>query len=476
MKTITTTLLTLVLLLASGYLNAQTFKERQLRVVAKKYQLNYSLDFESKTLSASGSITIKNISTSATDHIPLRLYRMISVSAINNTDDAPLSFTQQILSNEDWPVFQSNYIEVALTKPLKPQESYTFEISFSGALRGYQETGMSYVKDSISDDFSIIRMDSFAYPLVSYPNDNINREAKFWLYNYDYDMIVTVPNSHVVANGGELVSKKENHDLISYRYKNKLPVWRMDFAVAKYQFSSSGKYTIFSWQPKKDVDRVLQAVNDTVNLYSDWFGPLSHELGYSIIQVPENYGAQADITSVIQDATGFKGVENLDKVYHELSHQWNVKSLDKFSPRWDEGQATFLEALTLDHLHLPGHLEKHTKQIFTSLKKTFAKNKTYRNTAYIDYGKKGLNAYSVGMVFFRLMFDIVGQDDFNKLIGGFYQTYYTSGATTEQFINYMLKNSKTDLALLFNQWAYSAEYAKLISQSEGYSQLLSLYQ
>jgi len=456
----------------SFFVKSDGIGQKQLKVVATQYNLNYKLDIANKIMGASGSITVSNISNKDALHIPLRLYRMLSVSKINDSNGNKLAFNQQVIGNDEWPVLQTNYIEISLPTPIKPAQSYTFEIDFSGALRGYTETDMLYVKDSIDENFSIVRMDAFAYPLITYPNDSVNRDAKFWLYHYDYDVTFTVPVDYVVANGGELISKTEKKDKVIYRYKNKLPAWRMDFAIARYQVYSKDRYTVFSWESKDSSEKLLDQIVNTVTLYTKWFGPLKHKLGYTFIEVPENYGAQADITSVIQDAVGFK---EFDRVYHEISHQWNVKSLDKYSPRWNEGLASFLEELTLELTSRPGQLDVSTEETILELKKVFSNNKKYQSTPFLDYGKEGLNSYSVGMIFFRILYDLMGQDEFNKVIGGFYQKYYESGATSRTFISYLIKHSHADINQLIDEWVNSAEFAKLLEASENYKQILTYY-
>ncbi|MBQ4879022.1 peptidase M1 [Pseudoalteromonas luteoviolacea] len=450
----------------------EAFSKRMLQLAAKKYQLNYDIDIKQRNLSASGKITVINTSQKSADHIPLRLYRLLQVTSVTNSEGLSIPFTQQVLSNEDWPVLQTNYVELKLDKALKPNEIFTFEIKYKGTLLGYTETGMNYVKDTISENFSIIRMDAFAYPLVTYPNDLVNRKAKFWLNRYDYDITITVPNEYVVANGGQLMSRNEHATKHTYRYTNKLPAWRMDFAIARYAYYVKGKYSIFSWESSQNSQALLEKIANTFDLYAKWFGPLEQELGYTFIEVPENYGAQADVTSVIQDAKGFK---ELDRVYHEISHQWNVKSLDVHSPRWNEGLATFLEALTLDKLDSPGHLSQQTAKTLNKVKDTIKHNQQYDQTAFIEYGKEGLNSYTVGMIFFHLLYDLVGENEFNHIIGSFYRTFYATGSTTEQFIQFVKRNSRKDLAHFFDEWAYSPVFAKRLNEFESYKELYQFY-
>src|SRR3972149_6477562 len=49
--------------------------------------------------------------------------------------------------------------------------------------------------------------------------------------------------------------------------------------------------------------------------------------------------------AAIQSAAAFKDPEQHREVYHEISHLWNVPPTDRPSPRWNEGQASFLEYL-----------------------------------------------------------------------------------------------------------------------------------
>ena len=62
-----------------------------------------------------------------------------------------------------------------------------------------------------------------------------------------------------------------------------------------------------------------------------------------MIEVPDGWGSQADVTCILQTAAAFRDPARLVEVYHEVSHLWNVPATDLPSPRWDEGLATFLQ-------------------------------------------------------------------------------------------------------------------------------------
>ena len=95
---------------------------------------------------------------------------------------------------------------------------------------------------------------------------------------------------------------------------------------------------------------VMNAIKNTMRLYTDWFGPLKEEAGLTVIEIPDGWGSQADVTAIIQTAPAFKDPSGYSRVYHELSHLWNVIPTDQPSPRWNEGLASFLAYLTAEEL------------------------------------------------------------------------------------------------------------------------------
>jgi hypothetical protein len=111
------------------------------------------------------------------------------------------------------------------------------------------------------------------------------------------------------------------------------------------------------------------------------------------------------------------------------------------------------------------------------IRKDFLENPEYQKIPVKDYGTKHMTdySYSLGMVIFALLYDIVGQDQFNNLIGSFYSAYRTEGATLNQFIENCKQNSKADLTGFFNDWILSAEGIKLIMEGKSYDEILSNY-
>lgn len=425
------------------------------------YKLDLRIDYEKEKVFGECRLTIVNGSQEPQVKVPLILYRLMKVTAVKDEKGVPLSYVQRIQAFEDWDKYQANFIEVALKVPLPAGEKTTIDILYEGYLAGLTETGMRYVKDSIDKDFTIFRPDCLAYPMLGFPSWATNRA--FWAQDFDYEVSVTVPDPLVVANGGRAMGAVTKDGLTTYSYRNILPAWRIDLAVAKYGVLEDREngFKVFHFpQDQAGAKSVLQALRESTALFSKWFGPAQGAAVFSVIEIPEGFGSQADVTSILQTRDAFQDPDQLVQLYHEVSHRWNVKSLDPQPPRFEsEGLAMLLQYLAKEKLDKkPGSLDKGVERLRESFRRDCQENPKTRTTPMIDYGKEQITdlAYSKGMLFFYILYKMAGEDAFLKTLGGFYQTFKDRGSTAGEFASYLQKTLPFSLDALIKDWVYGA--------------------
>ena len=74
----------------------------------------------------------------------------------------------------------------------------------------------------------------------------------------------------------------------------------MDIAIADYKLIERDGNTVFYFPPDKEgAKRLLSAMEQSFGLYSAWFGSLKQYHGLSIIEVPQDYGGQSDVASIL---------------------------------------------------------------------------------------------------------------------------------------------------------------------------------
>ena len=407
-------------------------------------------------------LTVRNVTDEPVAEVPLLLYRLLAVSRISDGADRPLRFEQRVVGFADAPRLQVNHVRVTLDRALAPGEDAALEIAYGGWLAGYVETGMLYVKDRVAEEFTILRPDAFAYPVPGYPSWASVRATG--LPTYDYEARITVPAGQVVANGGSQVARIEHDDRVTWVYRNIRPAWRMDFAVAPYGvLEKAGLRAYYLPGDSAGAAALLEKAGRARALYTEWFGPLEHAGEFAVIEVPDGFGSQADVTSILQTAPAFRDPARHDELYHEVAHLWHLFG-GPGEPRWEEGLAVFLQTLTQDALDGTAHRDSAMAAHIDWALRWFAERPEWAATPMAQYGAAGLTglSYRVGAMMFDVLHRVVGKERFNRIVGGYYRAYRSGGASTDAFVHYASRAAGHDLAPLFDDWLFTTRWYDLL--------------
>jgi aminopeptidase N len=298
---------------------------------------------------------------------------------------------------------------------------------------------------------------------------------------WDYSLEVTVPEDLVVANGGKFLGKVSQNGTVTYRYRNIKLAWRIDICIARYgvlQDEETSLRVIYLPDHEKGARTVLQAILRSMQFFSKSFGPLLEFAGFTVIEVPDGYGSQTDVTCILQEAEAFKG--NLHRLYHEISHLWNPPELDEHNSRFlTEGLACFLEYLLEEHLdNKPGSLQEGLARSRERFRRQCRQDPKYRDTPIVHYGKYDCTdaSYTKGMVAFWILYRLVGEQVFLDIYRNFHLEYRKEGATLEDFIRHVKKSSEKELAKFFDEWIYGIKSSSyLLDKKMPLESILHLY-
>jgi hypothetical protein len=442
------------------------------------YKLDVRIDYDAEKLNGKCEITLSNGTSQPMAQIPILLYRLLTVKSVENENNKPLPFTQKVISISGWEKIQVNFLEISLSKGLPPGKQIKLNIEYEGYLLGYSEAGWRYVKDHIDKNFTIIRTDGFGYPVVAFPTERemmaIAKER------YDYLIHITIPDDMFAVTAGELIDQIKTDKQITFIYKSKKPSFRLDIAISDYKLlEKNNNKTYYFPSDSTGARTLMDALDVSWQLYTNWFGPLNNDQGYSIIEVPEGYGSQMDVAAFLISADNFNKPGDMHTIYHEVAHLWNVIHLDPQPCRFEsEGFAQFLQFLASEKLdHKENAVSDAAQGYLDRIKKDFIEKTEYQNIPIKDYGIHDMTKYSytLGMVVFALFYDLVGQESFNKIIGSFYSEYYANGATLEEFINHCKKSALLDLESFFNDWIYTTKAIHLVVNGKTFKEFIQYY-
>ncbi|HEX9127983.1 MAG TPA: M1 family aminopeptidase [Gemmatimonadaceae bacterium] len=435
-----------------------------------RYDLDMKVDIPNKELVATARITLTNATSAPIRNGSFLLYRLMRVTDVRDGAGRPIAFTQPVVEFADHATLQVRQVNVALPRPLAAGGSTVVRIDYRGALLGYSETGMLYVQDRIDSAYSLLRMDAFAYPIAGVPSHGVNRRVDLPIY--DYDARITVPEGFTVANGGQLIGTKANPGWTTFEYRNLKPAWRMDFGVARFGVKQAGSVRVF-YLPEDSTGgaRLFDVMNRTLDTYTRWFGPLSANSQFSLIEIPDGWGSQADVTSILQAAAAFKNPRRQYELYHELSHLWNVTETDRPPVRWNEGLAMFLQDLTTDSLESRMTTDSSADRVAAWLSARLKNDSSLGKVRMMDYGRMQMNgySYSVGALMFYTLYKLMGHDAFSRLIAADYQRYHTAGGSADDFVRLAKQFSPVPVDQVFRDWLYSTRWTELVATTPGHT-------
>jgi aminopeptidase N len=455
---------------------AQESAELRLKLAPVNYDLDLTVDYEAEQLRGDVGLTFRNWSEDPVTEVPLLLYRLMTVESATGTDGRELSVVQTVVSYDDFAKLQVNAVTVTLPVPLAPGDTTEIHLRYSGHLLGYSETGMRYVKDRIDPAFTIIRPDARTYPTIRYPSWAANRRTP--LPDFTYRARITAPDTLVVANGGELLGTETADGSTTWTYRGWVPSWRMDFAIASYRTLEAGPVRIF-YLPGDSVGAagVQREAAGSLALFEEWFGPLRGTPALTVLEIPEGWGSQADVRTIIQTAAAFRDSTRHHEVYHEVSHLWNPPDGDTPSPRWNEGLASYLQYATIEALHGRPALEARANRLIERLRGWLTDEPVLRATPLIRYGEAQIagRSYTVGALFFTLVDRVVGPGALHTAVREFYRRHHDNTGTTEQFMTLLRDAAGPAVEPIIRDWIYTTGWVARVESSEGVEGLVAAY-
>ncbi len=459
------TLTWLALAGAPGSLPAQRAAEAAPRPILRptRYDLTLAVDFGERMITATSRIALANETGAPVREASFVLYRLLTVRNVRDEGGRALGFGQRVVALEDEPRMQVNHVRITLPQPLAPGARITLELAYDGYLAGYTEV-MRYVQERVDTAFTIVRMDAKAYPEPGWPSDSLSRAAG--LPSYDYLARVTVPASHVVANPGALVERTVADGRATYVFRNIKPAWRMDFAIARYGSLESGGLRVHYFPgDSAGAARLLDTMQRTMALYGRWFGALPDAPAFTIIEVPDGYGSQSDVSGILLVAPSFRDPRRAHDLYHEIAHIWIPPATEKPDPRWDEGFASFLEQLVVDSLEQRPALDERAQVVAKWLRAQVGRDTLLARVAPVDYGAAGITdySYSVGMLMFYGFYRLAGPEAFNAALRE-YCTRYRAGGSTAQLVEVARRASPAPLDPFFRDWLFTTGWTQRLAK------------
>jgi aminopeptidase N len=432
--------------------------------VTRHAQLDLRVDFEATRLSGAMTLEVENWTAKPASSVSILLHRLMEASQVTDGGGSALASTQDVLRFRDDPIRQVTQLLVTFPRPISPGARATLRIDYAGYLTPYTEVGWLYVKDHIDTTFTIIRSDALAFPVIGGLSSAANRRAPY--PDFTYDVAVRVPSKYLVATGGTATRTRHEDGTATWRYTSGKASPFLNIAIAPFDTLSTGRMRVFFFPADSaGARRLLHSAETALQVMTRWFGPLQTDANVTITEIPDGWGSQANLVGgIIQQAAAFREATRIGELYHELSHLWNAVDTDRPSPRWNEGLATFLEGLLRERVDGWTNRRAADSTTIAWAKTAVDADSLLRVVPMIDYGKRDMTerSYGIGDLMFATLHDLVGEDEFNRVIGGYYQRF-ANGGTTHDFVEFAKRAATRDLTTFFDDWMFTTRWTKVLA-------------
>lgn len=437
------------------------------------YKLHIVLDVKEHTLAGKADITIKNSAAQPLTSVPILLYRLMDLSNVASADGKPLPFVQKVVKFPDEPKWQVNGATVTIP-PVAPGSSTTIHLEYAGPLFGYPEV-MQYVRDTIGEEYSLLRAESMPYPMVGVPGYAGWRGAKH--NKYDYVVETIVPAGYVaVCSGNSQGAGEAVAGGLLFRCSDDSEDPDINIAVAKFQVYDDAQRHLRVYAMPADADagkRILTEMIRALDFYAAYYGPrkcfrygggpcnASVGNGLQLVEIPSGWGSYATGGTIFQAGAAFKDPQRAGELYHEVGHLWNARPVDSIqrSRYFDEAFASYDEALAVGHFSGEEAFRKEMEDARKYYTQGVAKEPRGRTTAIADYGKFEIGgfSYSKGAWSLHVLHQLLGDDLFRLAMGKFLDEYSSKPVTFENFLRSLQQSTGRDLKPWYEKWITSGE-------------------
>jgi hypothetical protein len=439
--------------------------------------LAVGVDYETGRIRGTATLTLHNRSSSTLARVPLLLNRLMRVEAVHDEEGRSLLLRQSVVVFDDLPKLQVNAIDLDLADPLPPDRTVRLAVSYEGHLVGYTEVGMRYTQDRVQRDFTILREDVYAFPVVGVPNARAMRTAA--RAPFGYGVSATVPEDLVVATGGEPVGRTAADGMATWRFRSRDPAPFLIVAIAPYGIAEADGLRIYHFPEDADgAAMVLEASRRAASRYGEIFGPLHRPMVLNVMQVPEGWGSQASLAGgIIQEAGAFRDRDQLQELYHELSHLWNALDLDTPSPRWNEGLATFFEGRMARELDGWEGEMADLQQVATRLLTRCSPDQPCGSIPMRRYGEERMTglSYSVGYLMFATLYHTLGEPTFDRALRQHFQAHQVAGTRTDDLVRMFIDVGGPPARRVFDDWLESTAWVDRLRDMASLEDLFDHY-
>lgn len=414
-------------------------------------------------------LRIRNNTNAPLSDIPYILNPGLQVTKILGSNNSPLSDTSRMGSIEGYEFLEATIGTISLPTPAKPDSDIEVVIHFRGSLQNLSWAGIEHAKETLDNGFTILRADSFGYPLISTPKKAAINAA---LNQPPYYQTATVELAEGYKIAGNLhvdeVTLKGSNKSFGLRHAQ--PSTPMALPIARYQQITEGPLTVsvFDGEQTKGSALASSLTPDLARLNDLLGAPSSGKL--NITMAPDGYGTINAPGLVMLEQSNFTA--NSVKSSGTLLNLWGIGA-QHTKGHWRNSLDKVIQ------LSVSGEgLDTHTSVTFSEFKAALSTNKKLGKAtleSLTEAGSTG-NAETLSSLVLIGLHDIMGADAFFTFIRELRSELRGNYADNIAFSEFIIDELKHKKAKKFaRNWLTGKKIGKDMKKVDSFGALTKRY-
>jgi hypothetical protein len=394
------------------------------------------------------------------------LYRLLDVASVQGETGRSLCFEQSVTTDPFNPRRQINRVRI-----IPPAGGFgpSVRLRYRGPVCGYAEV-WPYVRDHVSLEYTLLRLECLWYPVLL---DHLGSIPP----GFQYRLEVEVPQPLVAVCAGDLeMGTAARAGQPIYVYQMHRPTWKMTVAAGLFQERKIPGMPIAlhtSTVGAANAEAMVSVLEKVAAWATNWLGPLQFEQeALRVVEIPARWGSEAGPGLVLLSRDGFPDEVDASNQWvhgclltagHELLHLWGVPSRETCVSRWlDEGITHYLEAMLLEDFIGAHALTERMEQF----RKWFVSAGPAAGRPLAEAGRaEGRDeiARGKGPWVLHVLRQVIGDEEFRSLLGGFLLAFREKGADLTDFAEYVGKRVPVDVTRFFEDWFWGVESSSLLA-------------
>lgn len=388
-----------------------------------------------------------------------------------------LNATSELKAITGLDMLELNVVEINLGRTLSKaqraanRDRIDVAIHYRGYLEDVSWTGLKGAKETLSPSFTMLRAESFGYPVFA--AGEIGSIKKAWARKPFHQIAsVEYPGAGTAVSNLIVDSRAVNGSKTAADLKTGNPAPSMVVAIGSYNQFASGPVSVSYLDGNQSGAQSAASVfTAEAQKLTNLLGPTRGSL--KVIEVPMGYLTEASSNAVFVDSS-FMSAPQLTAAHKaRIFNLWKLNKSGR-QGHWGSG----LDAVINTALTAPDMIPEAKMVRFSSAKQMFSGNAKLGKTSLADYTIEGFSAQSdaVSTLAFAVLYDLLGHDQFFAVVRSLRSELGAGYVDMESVAKLLQKNIKDKKAKRFaKNWFSSGKSGKDMAKANSFADLVARY-